>query len=109
MASRFASDHQALARLTQHTDMRDLPRHGGRLIGAGIVHNQEFVGSACLSEEGMKTCRKIASLIMGADDNAQFQRHACACLIRCRGIPTRILRSVRGACNVRNSQRKRMC
>jgi hypothetical protein len=49
-------------------DVRNLLRHGARLIGAGIVDDHDFVGHARLREQGMKAGGKKTGFGMGADE-----------------------------------------
>ena len=72
-APRFARDHEAFARLVHHADVRNLRRHGARLIGARIVDDEDFVRHPRLGEQGMETGRKIARFVMRADNDADLQ------------------------------------
>ena len=82
-AAGLARDHQALARLVHHAHVRNLLRHGARLIGAGIVDDQDFVGHARLREEGMEAGGEGYRASLWAQTMTLIlQRHACA------GAPT---------------------
>ena len=98
----FARDDQAFARLVDDTDVRNLLRHGARLIGARIVDDEDLIRRPRLGQQGMQTSGEICRFIMGADNDAHsipstalgITRHAC--VAHCRGIPTCIHPQTRG-------------
>jgi hypothetical protein len=92
----FTRHHESLPGLVHHAYVRDLLRHGARLIGAGIVDDQDFVGDSGLGEEGMEAGSHELCLVMGADDDADPQRHVHAVRADCRGIPTCIYQNLTG-------------
>jgi len=47
----FPRDDQAFTRLVHHAHVRNLLRHGARLIGARIVDYQDFVRDSGLGEK----------------------------------------------------------
>ena len=100
-AACLACDHEAFARLVDHAHLWNRVRHGARRIGTRVVDDKDFVGNAGLGEKGVQAGGQVLRFVMGADNDADLQRHRCACLTslspphprvrqrsRCRGIPT---------------------
>ena len=93
LPARVTRDDQPLAGLVHDPHVRNLERHGARLIGAGVVYHQDFVGQPRLRQEGMQTSGEIPCFVMSADNDAdphpstvardalshvEGQRHRCA-------------------------------
>ena len=68
-ARRFARDHQTLHRLVNHRDAGNAARDRARLIGAGVVDDEDSIGGTGLRLEGVQTTGNEARLVVGADDD----------------------------------------